>query len=251
MGETAEAIALSERLLDEGVFVTGFGFPVVPEGTARVRVQMSAALEPEHLDRAIDGIPPRSPLDQTGRDSGHVQGIWRDRNPRVMRISICAYLERGTRSQVTRDECAAMKNWPVNLIGLGLLVAGVLFMYFLNFVGIIIGMILIIGGIVALWMTYRRKKYPATGASSQRPAALGRAVAVDFGLGLCFDGTSSAGRRTAGGGGLGREHSAIADQDRVPAEALERRGHGSTYRTFRRLEVKRPAEERTKRPGRW
>jgi glycine C-acetyltransferase len=44
VGETAEAIALSARLLDEGVFVTGFGFPVVPEGTARVRVQMSAAL---------------------------------------------------------------------------------------------------------------------------------------------------------------------------------------------------------------
>jgi len=53
VGETAAAIALSERLLAEGVFVTGFGFPVVPEGTARVRVQMSAALEPEHLERAI------------------------------------------------------------------------------------------------------------------------------------------------------------------------------------------------------
>ncbi len=53
IGETAEAIALSERLLDEGIFVTGFGYPVVPEGTARIRVQMSAALEPEHLERAI------------------------------------------------------------------------------------------------------------------------------------------------------------------------------------------------------
>ena len=53
VGETAQAIALSERLLDEGVFVTGFGYPVVPEGTARVRVQTSAALEPEHLDRAL------------------------------------------------------------------------------------------------------------------------------------------------------------------------------------------------------
>ena len=31
--------------------MTGFGFPVVPEGTARIRVQMSAALEREHLDR--------------------------------------------------------------------------------------------------------------------------------------------------------------------------------------------------------
>jgi glycine C-acetyltransferase len=56
VGETAEAIALSQRLLDEGVFVTGFGFPVVPEGTARVRVQMSAALEPEHLERAIEAF---------------------------------------------------------------------------------------------------------------------------------------------------------------------------------------------------
>ncbi|HEY6113880.1 MAG TPA: aminotransferase class I/II-fold pyridoxal phosphate-dependent enzyme, partial [Gaiellaceae bacterium] len=53
VGETAAAMALSTRLLDEGVFVTGFGFPVVPEGAARVRVQMSAALEPDHLERAI------------------------------------------------------------------------------------------------------------------------------------------------------------------------------------------------------
>ena len=53
VGETSTAIALSERLLGEGVFVTGFGFPVVPEGAARIRVQMSAALEREHLERAI------------------------------------------------------------------------------------------------------------------------------------------------------------------------------------------------------
>jgi len=56
VGATAEAMALSARLLDEGVFVTGFGFPVVPEGTARIRVQMSAALEREHLERAIDAF---------------------------------------------------------------------------------------------------------------------------------------------------------------------------------------------------
>jgi glycine C-acetyltransferase len=56
VGETAAAIAMSSRLLDEGVFVTGFGFPVVPEGTARIRVQMSAALEREHLERAIDAF---------------------------------------------------------------------------------------------------------------------------------------------------------------------------------------------------
>jgi glycine C-acetyltransferase len=56
VGDTADAIAMSESLLDEGVFVTGFGFPVVPEGTARIRVQMSAALEPEHLERAIEAF---------------------------------------------------------------------------------------------------------------------------------------------------------------------------------------------------
>ncbi len=56
VGETAKAIRLSERLLDEGVFVTGFGFPVVPEGTARIRIQVSAALRPEHLDRALEAF---------------------------------------------------------------------------------------------------------------------------------------------------------------------------------------------------
>jgi glycine C-acetyltransferase len=53
VGETAFAIELSKKLLEEGVFVTGFGYPVVPEGAARIRVQMSAALEPEHLERAL------------------------------------------------------------------------------------------------------------------------------------------------------------------------------------------------------
>jgi glycine C-acetyltransferase len=56
VGETATAIAMSERLLAEGVFVTGFGYPVVPEGTARIRVQMSAALEREQLERAIEAF---------------------------------------------------------------------------------------------------------------------------------------------------------------------------------------------------
>jgi glycine C-acetyltransferase len=56
IGDTAAAMSLSAKLLDEGVFVTGFGFPVVPEGTARVRVQVSAALEREHLERAIEAF---------------------------------------------------------------------------------------------------------------------------------------------------------------------------------------------------
>ena len=56
LGETAVAIRFSERLLERGVFVTGFGHPVVPEGTARVRVQMSAALTDDQLDRALEGF---------------------------------------------------------------------------------------------------------------------------------------------------------------------------------------------------
>ena len=53
VGETAFAIRLSEELLQEGVFVTGFGFPVVPQGQARVRCQVSAAHTRDHLDTAL------------------------------------------------------------------------------------------------------------------------------------------------------------------------------------------------------
>ncbi len=53
IGETSAAIRMSELLLDEGVFVTGFGFPVVPQGTARVRCQISAAHTRDDLDEAL------------------------------------------------------------------------------------------------------------------------------------------------------------------------------------------------------
>jgi glycine C-acetyltransferase len=51
VGETATAISMSNKLLDMGVFAIGFGYPVVPEGTARIRVQVSAAHEQDHIDR--------------------------------------------------------------------------------------------------------------------------------------------------------------------------------------------------------
>jgi glycine C-acetyltransferase len=44
------------RLLDEGIYVIGFFFPVVPKGEARIRVQISAAHERHHLDRAVDAF---------------------------------------------------------------------------------------------------------------------------------------------------------------------------------------------------
>lgn len=56
VGDTALAIRLSQKLYERGVFVIGFGFPVVPEGAARLRVQLSAAHTREHLQRAIDAF---------------------------------------------------------------------------------------------------------------------------------------------------------------------------------------------------
>ena len=53
VGETAAAIQMSDMLLEEGVFVTGFGFPVVPQGQARIRCQISAAHSTADLDVAI------------------------------------------------------------------------------------------------------------------------------------------------------------------------------------------------------
>src|SRR5205809_92407 len=56
IGDTAKAIAMSNELLDRGVYVSGFGHPVVPQGAARLRCQISAAHTREHLDTAIEAI---------------------------------------------------------------------------------------------------------------------------------------------------------------------------------------------------
>ena len=56
VGETAKAISMSKRLLELGVFVIGFGYPVVPEGAARLRVQISAAHDTEHIEGLIDAL---------------------------------------------------------------------------------------------------------------------------------------------------------------------------------------------------
>ena len=64
VGETAFAITVSDQLLKNGVFVTGFGYPVVPEGTARIRVQISAALTTEEMDRAL------AAFEKVGKETG-------------------------------------------------------------------------------------------------------------------------------------------------------------------------------------
>lgn len=54
--DTARAIAMSQKLLEMGVYVIGFGYPVVPEGHARLRVQISAAHDKAHIDQLIDAL---------------------------------------------------------------------------------------------------------------------------------------------------------------------------------------------------
>lgn len=53
LGDARLAGRMAELMLDEGIYVVGFSFPVVPKGKARIRTQMSAGHETEHLDRAI------------------------------------------------------------------------------------------------------------------------------------------------------------------------------------------------------
>jgi glycine C-acetyltransferase len=56
LGDAKLAGAMAKALLAEGIYVIGFSFPVVPKGEARIRVQLSAAHEPAHVDRAIDAF---------------------------------------------------------------------------------------------------------------------------------------------------------------------------------------------------
>ena len=56
LGDAKLATAMADRLLDHGIYVIGFSFPVVPAGEARIRTQMSAGLTREHLDTAVDAF---------------------------------------------------------------------------------------------------------------------------------------------------------------------------------------------------
>ena len=58
----------AERLLEEGIYAIGFFFPVVPQGQARIRTQLSAAHTREHLDRAVDAFV------RIGRELGVIKG---------------------------------------------------------------------------------------------------------------------------------------------------------------------------------
>jgi len=56
VGDTAKALAMGKALFEEGIYVSGFGYPVVPQGQARLRCQVSAAHERGDLDRAVEAF---------------------------------------------------------------------------------------------------------------------------------------------------------------------------------------------------
>ena len=56
VGDARLATEMASALLDEGIYVIGFSYPVVPRGQARIRTQMSAAHEPEDIDRAVEAF---------------------------------------------------------------------------------------------------------------------------------------------------------------------------------------------------
>jgi glycine C-acetyltransferase len=67
IGDAALAARLADRLLEKGIYVIGFSYPVVPQGQARIRIQMSAAHTPEQIDRAIAAFT------EAGREVGVIR----------------------------------------------------------------------------------------------------------------------------------------------------------------------------------
>ena len=56
LGDAKVAQQMAGMMLQEGIYVIGFSFPVVPEGQARIRVQMSAAHSQSDIDRVIEAF---------------------------------------------------------------------------------------------------------------------------------------------------------------------------------------------------
>jgi glycine C-acetyltransferase len=66
LGDAPLASKMADKLLERGIYVIGFSFPVVPHGQARIRIQVSAAHTPDQLDRAA------SAFSEVGRELGIV-----------------------------------------------------------------------------------------------------------------------------------------------------------------------------------
>ena len=67
LGDARVAGDMAQRMMDEGVYVIGFSFPVVPKGKARIRVQISAAHDTPQLERAVTAFA------KVGRELGIIK----------------------------------------------------------------------------------------------------------------------------------------------------------------------------------
>ena len=67
LGDAKLASTMADKLLERGIYVVGFSYPVVPKGQARIRTQMSAAHDSVHLDKAISAFA------DVGRELGVIE----------------------------------------------------------------------------------------------------------------------------------------------------------------------------------
>jgi glycine C-acetyltransferase len=68
LGDAKVASIMADKMLEKGIYVVGFSFPVVPKGKARIRTQMSAAHSTEQIDRAVDAFV------EVGKEMGVIGG---------------------------------------------------------------------------------------------------------------------------------------------------------------------------------
>ena len=68
LGDAVLATRMADKLLERGIYVIGFSYPVVPQGQARIRIQVSAAHTTEQIDRAVEAIT------AVGRELGVIGG---------------------------------------------------------------------------------------------------------------------------------------------------------------------------------
>jgi len=69
LGDASLASRMADRLLEKGIYVIGFSYPVVPQGQARIRIQVSAAHTPEQIDRAVQAFG------EVGRELGVISQV--------------------------------------------------------------------------------------------------------------------------------------------------------------------------------
>ncbi len=75
LGDASLAQAMAEKMLERGIYVIGFSFPVVPKGQARIRTQMSAAHSSADVDRCVVACRPLRSSSPPGRGRGVTRSV--------------------------------------------------------------------------------------------------------------------------------------------------------------------------------